>query len=87
MARRTKASATRLMNAFDYACQEMAFKGSQHPDDWDSIEARYHKAREKMFIALLVDNEGLVAPKIGTRTDEFAWKLQPNIAKQPRKRI
>lgn len=38
----------RLITLFDKACQDYAFKGSMHPDDWDGIDEAYQSARQSL---------------------------------------
>ena len=47
-----RASLTRAINRFDTACQELAFKGSYHPNDWDGVEAEYAHARRLLEAAI-----------------------------------
>jgi len=42
-------NANRLINRFDAAAQDFAFKGAAHPDDWEDIEKRYKRERERLF--------------------------------------
>ena len=38
----------RHIRAFEEAVRDHAFKGSQHPDDWDAIEEQYQKAKTRL---------------------------------------
>lgn len=33
----------------EQACYDLAFKGSQHPDDWEDIEKRWERSRAKLL--------------------------------------
>lgn len=48
MTKYEKARITRLINKFDAAAREHAFKGAAHPDDRAEIEEEYVKARENL---------------------------------------
>lgn len=51
MPKNTKTSYETLVNEFEEAVREHAFKGSRHPDDFDAIEADYQMAREALLSA------------------------------------
>jgi hypothetical protein len=42
-------NANRLINKFDEACQNLAFKGAAHPEEWEEIEQAHKRARDKLF--------------------------------------
>ena len=42
-------NANRLINRFDAAAQDFAWKGAAHPDDWQKIEERYARERKRLF--------------------------------------
>lgn len=33
----------------EQSCYDLAFKGSQHPDDWESIEKNWERTRLKLL--------------------------------------
>ncbi|MCY1369499.1 hypothetical protein D9M69_565450 [compost metagenome] len=40
--------ARKVMNAFEQAVTDLAFKGSMCPEDWEDIEVRYARAKRRM---------------------------------------
>ena len=38
----------KVVQRFDEACKDMAFKGSYHPDDWAGVENEYEAARKAL---------------------------------------
>jgi hypothetical protein len=41
-----------VLNRFDSACRDYAWKGSYHPDDCAAVEVEYERARAAMIRAL-----------------------------------
>jgi len=40
------------VNSFDRAAQNRAFKGAQHPDHWEAIEAEYKRTKVQLQKAI-----------------------------------
>lgn len=39
----------KLLKRFEDAVAEHAFRGSQHPDDWDAIDQEYEEAKKAVL--------------------------------------